>query len=799
MWFLPPLRPAARRSSLQLNRWCCAGLIACTALLPGLYAAPTRPEQVAPARRAVAFRDRLLPAPLAGGFRQPGYWVWCGTVVKGDDGKFHHYASRWPRGLSFGPHWLTNSEVVHSVADRPEGPYVFSDVALAPRNPESWDGRMTHNPVVLRCGSKYVLYYTGTTYAGETPTPANPTPADSVLKLDAHDGERVGMAVADSPYGPWTRYARPILDVRPNSWEQYLISNASPLVLPDGGVLLYYKGVERLGAHAIGVAKAKSFEGPYERLSDKPFEVGVGAEDPTMWFENGRYHALMLDHGRNYSAKEIYHATSPDGLHWQTEPNPVALTKDFLWSDGRRRAMDSTERPQILVQDGVATHLVFATGEKINGEQQTWSQTIPLKPESAVPDRAAWWREARFGLFIHWGLYALPGGVWQGKPISHDRYANPYCEHLMWLARVPRADYAKLANAFNPSAWNAHAVVAAAKAAGMKYVVFTTKHHDGFAMYASKVSAYNVVDATPWKRDPLRELADACREAGLKLGVYYSLGRDWDTPLAYNETKHNDWDFSAPKPEDFQRYLAEKVQPQLTELLTRYGDIGVVWFDTPEAISRKQSIELEMLVRRLQPAAVVNTRIGNAVGDYDEMDDNEIPTHATGRDFEVPATMAESWGYSRLDTPPYWRSSTRLIRHLVDIASKGGNYLLNVGPDAQGSIVPAAQERLAAIAAWMRVNAESIHGTAASTLAAPEWGRFTQRDNTLYAHVFDWPPQPLVLPVHGDFIARIELLTADGAKEIAWNRSAGASVLLDLPATAPNPHSGVLRVTLRSD
>lgn len=760
-------------------------------------AAPRRPLPVAAQPRPVAFRDRLLPAPLDGGFRQPGYWVWCGTVVKGDDGRFHHYASRWPHGLSFGPHWLTNSEVVHSVADRPEGPYVFSDVALGPRGEKPWDGRMTHNPVVRRFGARYVLYYTGTTYAGPTPTPEHPTTADSALKLDAHDGERIGIAVADSPFGPWRRLDTPVLDVRPGSWEQYLVSNASPLQLEDGSVLLYYKGVERLRKHAIGVAKAARSEGPYERLSDKPFDVGVGAEDPTMWYENGRYHALMLDHDRKFSDKEVYYATSPDGLQWRAEPNPVALTKDFLWADGRRRAMQSTERPQILVQDGVATHLVFATGEETAGEQQTWSQVIPLRPESAVPDRVAWWREARFGLFIHWGLYALPGGVWNGQPIRHEQYANPYCEQIMWLARIPRADYAKLAARFQPEAWDAKAIVAAAKAAGMGYVVITTKHHDGFAMYHSKVSPYNIVDATPWGRDPLRELADACRAGGLKLGLYYSLGRDWDMPDAYNKSKRNTWDFPDAGPENVQRYLDEKVKPQVTELLTGYGDIGVMWFDTPEQISRRQSIELELLVRRLQPGTVVNTRIGNEVGDYDEMGDNEVPEKATGRDFEVPATMAESWGYSTLDTPPFWRNSTQLIRQLVDVASKGGNLLLNIGPDGRGAIPSASQERLAEMGRWMGLYGESIRGTSASSCKRPEWGRFTQKGDTLYAHLFEWPELPLVLAVDASYIDRVELLAPAGPRVLAWTRSQGASVLLELPREAPDRHVSVVRIRLK--
>ncbi len=248
-----------------------------------------RPQAIEPQRQPVAFRDRLLPAPVNGGFRDTNYWIWCGSVTRGYDGKYHMFASRWPHGLSFGPHWLSNSEIVHAVSDTPEGPFTFSEVALPPRGDEFWDGKMTHNPVVVQRDGKFYLFYTGTTYRGPMPTPETQITADSPKKLEAHRGERLGMASADSPYGPWLRRDQPILDVRPNSWEQYLLSNPSPLPLADGSVLLYYKGVAGLRTNAIGVARATNIAGPYERISDKPFHAGVGAEDPTMWFENGRY------------------------------------------------------------------------------------------------------------------------------------------------------------------------------------------------------------------------------------------------------------------------------------------------------------------------------------------------------------------------------------------------------------------------------------------------------------------------------------------------------------------------------
>lgn len=338
---------------------------------------------------SVTFRDRLLPAPVGGGFRMDDYWIWGGSAIKGKDGKYHLFASRWPKVLSFGPHWLTNSEIVHAVSDSPEGPYKFVEVALPPRGENFWDGRMTHNPTIRKYGDTYLLFYTGTTYKGPAPTADNPTTETSALKLEAHYNERIGLATSKSVYGPWQRYDKPVLDVRPGKWDSLLVSNAAPVIMPDGKVYLFYKGVSQLRHHAISVAVADNYLGPYKRLTDEPFDLGVDAEDPTIWYENGKYHALMLDTGRKYSDKEIYYCTSEDLLHWKADKNPVAISKNILWSDGKIRRMSSTERPQIFLQNGKATHVFIATGINENGIRSTWNMAIPLKGGQEIKPRRA--------------------------------------------------------------------------------------------------------------------------------------------------------------------------------------------------------------------------------------------------------------------------------------------------------------------------------------------------------------------------------------------------------------------------
>ena len=326
------------------------------------------------------FHSLLMPAPLNGGFRLDGYWVWCGSVIKGDDGKYHMFASRWPSATPFSPYWLTNSEIVHAVSATPEGPYQCNDVELPPRGAWFWDGQMTHNPAIRKFGDTYLLYYTGTTYQGKRPSARNPVGETDALKLEAHQGERIGLAMSKSPYGPWKRLDKPILDVVPNSWEQYLVSNAAPVIMKDGRVMLYYKGVEKLRVNAIGLAVADCPRCEYKRISKEPLNMGIGAEDPFIWQEDGKFKALMLDTDRRYSPdKEIFYAVSDDGLHWRVPKNSIAVSRKVLWANGETKKMNSTERPHVLIENGRPVYVFFATGETVNGKRYTWNMVIPLK------------------------------------------------------------------------------------------------------------------------------------------------------------------------------------------------------------------------------------------------------------------------------------------------------------------------------------------------------------------------------------------------------------------------------------
>lgn len=376
----------------------------------------------------------------------------------------------------------------------------------------------------------------------------------------------------------------------------------------------------------------------------------------------------------------------------------------------------------------------------------TAAMILPLRAADAPAEtkaerdaRMSWWREARFGMFIHWGLYAVPAGTYQNKKFGQDKLG----EWIMYDARIPVAEYETYAKEFNPVKFDANEWVGVAKAAGMKYLVITSKHCDGFAMYPSKASKYNIVDATPFKRDPMAELSKACEAAGIRLCFYYSHCWDWHEPNAPGFI--NDWDFGPMGKRNFNEYFDKKSVPQVEELAARYHP-ALFWFDVPE-LSRERSQEFLTVIRRHVPGCIVNDRVGNDLGDY-VTPEQFIPANGfPGRDWETCMTINDTWGFKTHDTN--FKSTELLLKNLIDIASKGGNYLLNIGPTAEGVIPAEEVERLKQMGAWLKINGESIYGTTGSPLKkTPAWGRVTQKPGKLYLHVFNWPADgKLLLPI----------------------------------------------------
>ena len=357
---------------------------------------------------------------------------------------------------------------------------------------------------------------------------------------------------------------------------------------------------------------------------------------------------------------------------------------------------------------------------------------------SSQDDRLDWFKNAKFGMFIHWGPYSQLAGEWNGRKVPPGDNA----EWIMKDLQIPVNEYRELARKFNPVKFDAKEWVKVAKAAGMKYIVITSKHHDGFAMYKSGVSEYNIVDWTPFKRDPLKELSEACAAEGIKFCVYYSHREDWDHPGGYgnNWEYDNDWGDNLYSKEKFEKYLEEKAKPQLRELLNNYGPIGLVWFDrglyTPE-----QGNDFVNLIHDIQPATLINGRVGHYnqefLADYQSMSDNGMPPGGLEEYWESPQTLNGTWGYSKHDL--LWKSPETIIIKLVEIASRGGNYLLNIGPDGNGEIPDTTLQIFKKVGSWVERNAESIYGTTANPFGELPWGYCTIKDNKIYVFVREWP------------------------------------------------------------
>lgn len=415
--------------------------------------------------------------------------------------------------------------------------------------------------------------------------------------------------------------------------------------------------------------------------------------------------------------------------------------------------------------------------------------------QKAEEDNMAWWRDARFGLFIHWGLYAIPAGEWNGET-----------NHAEWIrntAEIPIETYDKFVDQFNPVNFNADEWVKMAKNAGMKYIVITSKHHDGFCLFDSKETEYDVM-STPFQRDILKELADACKKEGLKMCWYHSI-MDWHHP---DYLPRRPWETDRPtEGADYDRYV-QYMKNQLAELTSNYGDIGVLWFDGEweSTWTHERGVDLYNYVKSLQPNIIINNRVdkgrsgmeGMTRGDEFKGDfgtpEQEIPaTGLPGVDWETCMTMNDHWGYNKNDYN--WKSKEDLIQKLADIASKGGNFLLNIGPKADGTFPQESIDRLAAFGDWMHVNGESIYGTSASPFKTLPWGRCTQKaikDGTrLYLHVFDWPTSgKLIVPgIFNEPIGASLLATPDAKLNVDQSDDA---LVIELPETAPDDINSVV-------
>lgn len=403
--------------------------------------------------------------------------------------------------------------------------------------------------------------------------------------------------------------------------------------------------------------------------------------------------------------------------------------------------------------------------------------------------RMAWWREAKFGMFIHWGVYAVPAGTYKDKQISGIG------EWIMRNAEIPLADYRAFARQFNPVKYRPEAWAKLAKDAGMRYMVITSKHHDGFALFPSDATDWDIANATPYGKDLIGPLSNAARAEGLRFGLYYSQAQDWTHPGGAKARLKEGEGWDDAHKGSFDAYIDKIAVPQVKEILSRYQP-DILWWDTPTWMTKERADRLIPLIK-LRPGLIHNNRLGGGYKGDTETPEQHIP--ATGfkdRDWEVCMTMNDTWGFKSYDDK--WKSTEDLIHKLCDIVSKGGNFLLNVGPTPEGEIPAPSIERLQAVGAWMKVNGEAIYGTTASPFHKLLWGRCTKKTrpdgSTLYLHVFDWPKDGKLV-VHGLKSTPKSARLLAGGQNLNFDKSADG-IVVTVPATAPDPIASVIKLEI---